>query len=310
MIRDPQERTLISSMGWVDRGSLWCFDIGSGKEHKHEIGDAKYLTLHAGTGGLFAAVHHFEGERLEITAHSFTRPEVALARCLIAAERRRIEGDMSVWNSLPRNYVAYLKQPAWSDFALIQIADGKASLQTFEWYDNHYDKMYQGIIGVTGLPGSHLLAVSVQRDSKPVIYDPHARRKVGEIPLAGGHGNPTLYFRREAPELWADDYDTLVVLEPNSWRVLRKAKLQEAASGTGQFIGQFAFDADEQLCAVARPFSGDVLGLHPKTLKISHRAELGQQPLEVAILRDFRVFVRDWKNGQLSKGTLQRAETA
>ena len=307
MIRDPQEHSLISSLGWVDGGSLWCFEIDSGQQHKLEIGNAKYLTLHVGTGGMFAAVHHFEGERLEITAHNFTQPEVVLARCIIAGESRHIEGDVNVWKRLPQNYVAYLKQPGWSDFALIQIADAKASLQTFEWYDDKYDKGYQGIIAATGVPGSHLVVVSVQRDSKPVIYDPHTRKKVGEILLAGGHGNPTLYFRRKAPELWADDYDTLMVLEPDSWRTMRKARLQVAASGTAQFIGQFAFDADEQVCAVARPFSGDVLGLNPKTLQISHSVKLGEQPLEVAVLRDLRVFVRDWKSGQLSKGALHRA---
>jgi len=73
-----------------------------------------------------------------------------------------------------------------------------------------------------------------------------------------------------------------------------------------QFIGQFAFDADEQVCAVARPFSGDVVGLDPKTLELRYRAELGKQPLEVAVLRDLRVFARDWKTGEILKGALGR----
>jgi hypothetical protein len=186
------------------------------------IGDAKYCSLHRGEESLFAVVHHFDGDRLEVTGHSFAEPGVALSRCIVTAETRRIEGDAAVWSGLPRYYVAYLKQPAWSDFALIQVApDATVSLQTFEWYDERYDKEYQRVIGVTPVPGSHLVIVSVQRDSKPVIYDPETRRKVGEVSLSGNFGNPRLYFRRTAPELWADDYDTILKLDSETWRVLK-----------------------------------------------------------------------------------------
>jgi hypothetical protein len=299
---------MISSLGWVDGGALWCFDFGSNRERKLSLGNAQYLSLHSGIASFFAVAHHFNGDKVEITAHTFADPGVVLSRCIVNGDTRRIEGDSTVWVNLPRYYVEYLKQPTWSDFALIELGPGETvSLQTFDWYNDQYDKGYQGIVGVTTVPGSHLVIVSVQRDSKPIIYDPIARRKVGEISLAGGHGNPTLYFRRTARELWADDYDTLLALEPDTWRVVRKTKLQDAAVGTAQFIGRFLFDADEQICAVARPFSGDIVGLDPNTLEVRYRAKVGKQPLEVAILRDLRVFARDWKTGEFIKGALQRA---
>jgi len=305
VLADPGERTLVSSLGWVDGGALWTLDTAAGAERSLKLGDAKFLSLHAGTGDRFAVVHHFDGARLEITAHAFDRPEEALARCVVEGWERRLEGGAEGWKGLPSHYVGYLRHPAWSAYALVRIAEGDVSLQTFDWYDDRYDKGYQGIIGATEVPGEDLVIVSVQRDSRPVLHDPVAGRKAGELALAGRHGNPRLLFRRMARELWADDYDSLVVLEPSTWRVLRQARIQDAADRTQQFIGQFAFDADERVCAVARPFSGDVLGLDPTTLAPVSRAETGGQPLDVAVLRDGRVFAREWKTGALRTATLR-----
>ena len=305
MLADPQERTLVSSLGWVDRGSLWTLQPGTGRVRMHRLGEAEFLSLVAGTDDRFAVVHHHAGARLDITVHAFADPSTVLARCVVEGLERRIEGDAKAWSALPRHYVAYLRQPTWSAYTLVRIAGGEVALQTFDWYDDHYDKGYQGIVGVTEVPGEELVIVSVQRDSRPVLFDPAAGRKVGDIPLADRHGNPRLSFRRGARELWADDYDTLLVIEPGTWRVLRQVRVQDAPGRTQQFIGHYAFDADERVCAVARPFSGDVLGLDPGTLATVSRAETGGQPLDVAVLRDGRVFAREWKTGELRQAKLR-----
>lgn len=295
-------------MGWVDAGAIWVLDLTTERTRLVQVGDAKYLSLHAGRSGYFAAVHHYDGDRLVITAHTFSQPDEVLSRCVVSQASRRIEGSPSPWQHLPRHYVAYLAQPGWTDFALVTVGPSEAvTLQTFEWYDDSYDKGYQGIVGVIGVPNSDLVLISVQRSSKAIIYDPDARRKVGEFVLSANHGNPSLYFRRVHPELWADDYDTLHRVELGTWRVLQSRKLQEAVLGTAQFIGQFTFDPEEAICAIARPFSGDVIGLNPNDLRTEYRAELGRQPLEVSLLRDRRVFARDWKSGDLLQGNLHRA---
>jgi len=305
VLADSRERTLVSSLGWVDRGSLWTLDPANGHGRTHKLGDAEFLSLVAGSDERFAVVHHHRGARLDITVHAFAEPAVALARCVVEGWERRLEGDARAWAGLPRHFFGFLRHPAWSAYALVRIAGGEVSLQTFDWYDDRYDKGYQGIVGVTEVPGEDRVLVSVQRDSHPVLHDPVARRKVGEIALADRHGNPRLYFRKLTRELWADDYDSLVVLEPGTWRILRQARIQDAPERTAQFIGQFAFDADERVCAVARPFSGDVLGLDPATLATVSRAETGGQPLDVAVLRDGRVFAREWKTGGLRQAQLR-----
>lgn len=310
MLTDPSERFVVSSLGWVDGGALWIHDLRSSQTRLAQIGEAKYLSLHGGSGGHFAVVHHYDGDRLAITAHSFDEPSAVLARAVISGESRRFEGLSAPWSSVPRFYVAYLVQAAWSDFALVSIGREEPTLQTFDWFDDSYDKGYQGVVGVTEIPNSGEILVSVQRSSRVILYDPVARQKRGEVVLSGGHGNPTLFFRQRAAELWADDYDTLVKVDPTTWRVERSRKLQEAAAGTGQFIGQFSFDATETLCAVARPFSGDIVGIDPYTLRTTYRAKVGSQPLEVAVLGDRRVFARDWKTGNLLAAELSRARFA
>jgi hypothetical protein len=311
MLTDPEERTIVSSLGWVDGGALWVLDVETGRTRTDRLGDAKYLDLHAGLSSHFTVLHHYDGTHVVITVHSFSRPNVVLGRCDISRDECRIEGQAEVWALVPRYYVAYLVQPAWSDFALITVDPAKgAVLQTFEWYDESYDKGYQGIIGVTEVPGSEIVIVSVQRSSTPILYDPEARKKVGELSLSGRPGDPRLYFRQTADELWADDYDTLLKIQPHSWQILKELRLQEATSDsfTAEFIGQFAFNTDETVCGVARPFSGDVIGLDPVTFDIRYRAVLGSQPLEVAVLRDGRVFARDWKSGALLEGTFRRID--
>ncbi|MCI0483250.1 MAG: hypothetical protein L0Y78_01575 [candidate division NC10 bacterium] len=308
MIRDRQGLAFLSAMGWVDRGSLWCFDPTREIETRIPLSDANYLSLHAGSNDYFSVVHHFDGNRVEVTAHRFAAPPDVLSRASVGNGSSRLTGDLSVWEFLPRYYVAYYTCPAWSDFALLCIDQhrGTVEVQTFDWYNEDYDKGCQGIVSVTEVPGQDLLIVSIQRDSHPVLYDPIVRRKVGQIGLAGRGGNPRLYFRRTAGELWADDYDTIVRIDPASWRVLASRRLQSAAEGCAQFIGKFAFDSAESVCTVARPFSGDVIGLDPRTLRIWYRCKTGGQPLEVGILGDMRVFARDWKSGALLKGRLRR----
>ena len=73
-----------------------------------------------------------------------------------------------------------------------------------------------------------------------------------------------------------------------------------------QFTGDYSFNRDETLCAVARPFSGDVVALDTEQFRITHYSKLGKQPLEVCLLSDGTVYSRDWKTGNFLKGKLKR----
>jgi hypothetical protein len=308
MLTNTAETFVISHLGWVDGGGLWTFRVGEQRARRVALGNAKYLTLHAGTDDHFSVVHRDEGSRVEITVHHFGDLGAPLGRAAVEAGSSTVSGATSIWSHVPTNYTAYYRGPFWSDYALVRVdpIKGSVSLQPFDWYNDEYDKGYQGIIGVTEIPGDSLLLISVQRDSRLVLYDPIAQAKRGLVELAARGGNPSLFFRSRANELWAVDYDTIVKVDPPSWRVLSARRLQGDSLGTNQFIGDIWFNRDETMCVVARPFSGDVIAIDLDNLKTRLRCKIGQQPLQAAVLEDGAVVARDWKTGELLQGQLRK----
>jgi len=151
-----------------------------------------------------------------------------------------------------------------------------------------------------------LIVICVQRDSSPVLYDPQARAVVDHLRLAGAGGNPSLYFRRKAPEVWADDYDTLVRLRMGTWEVLDAQRLQGSDPLYHEFIGSPWFPADERTCIVPRPFSGDVVFIDPDSFEVTDRVRTGRQPLEAVLLNDGTVLARDWQTRQLMTARRKR----
>src|SRR5262245_30768877 len=182
----------VSTLGWVDQGAVWVCAAGEKTPRKIVLSDAKWLSPARGSDDCFAVVHHWDDKKLEITAHSSL--EVTRVICRLALQSGTKgepsitwQGELSVWTRLPRAFVAYV----YGDYHLILIREtGEVELQTFEWFDSSYDKGYQGIIGVTEVPDSNLLIVSVQRDSAPVLYDPTSRQAIRKLRLAGRMGNP------------------------------------------------------------------------------------------------------------------------
>jgi hypothetical protein len=170
----------------------------------------------------------------------FVAVDRRLARTILAEGEPVFEGDTSVWEHLPRAHTAYYRSPAgWSDDALFLVDRRRRTVevQRFDWFDDSYDRGYQGIVGVAEVPGSDLVVVAVQRDSAPVLYDPTRRRMVRKIPLAGRRGNAGLRFRKKAPELWAVDYDTLVQVDTGDWSTSRMTRLRGADGGRSASLG-------------------------------------------------------------------------
>ncbi|MEA2605227.1 MAG: hypothetical protein QOF89_6219 [Acidobacteriota bacterium] len=307
MISNPERTVFISSMGWVDRDALWRFYVPTATAKRIRLGSgAQYLSLHSCGSDLFAVGHHFGGARFELTIHSFSDPKQVLASAAVAGDGRKLLGDPETWKKVPRLYVDYLRFAPLNDYVLILVSPSldQIEVQRLEWYDDTYDKGYQGIAGVLEFPGESSALISVQRSSQLILHDLATGRKNGALELAGRSGNPELYFRSSAQEVWASDYDTMVVIHKRDWRFLRSARLQDAAGASLQFIGSFSFAADENSCVVARPFSGDVVEIDASTLKIKRTAKLRRQPLDVASLAGGEIVARDWKTGAVLRGKL------
>lgn len=307
MIVSGDGTVLISSLGWVEGDALWLFQPTAGQEARVTFDSgARYVSLHCCDPSHFAVAHHFDGSRFEITVRTFSNPEGVIARGWLAPGGSSLEGDPDAWRFVPRLYVEYLNFEPHSDFVLLTVlpAAGRIDAQRLRWYDDTYDKGYQGVIGVLELPDEGQALIAVQRDSRLVLHDLATGQSRRKIALLGRGGNPRMLMRRNG-ELWADDYDSIAVLDTDGWKVLRSARLQAARADTQQFIGEYAFDRHEALCAVARPFTGDVIAIEPETLKVVSAAKVGGQPLEVALLGEGQVVARDWKSGRVLRGRLE-----
>jgi hypothetical protein len=307
LISDPQATVVLSSLGWVDGDALWRLDAATGTTDAIRLDSGcRYASLHSSGTGRFAVAHHFDGARLDITVRSFATPGRIDARAVVAEDGSRLTGDLESWRDVPLLFVEYLAFAPWKDFVLVRVSPSTKSVivQRLEWFDQSYDKDYQGVVGVVHVPGTESAVVSVQRSSRLVLHDLETGKAQRFIPLAGRAGNPMLALRQGGTELWAIDYDTLVVVRTDTWNVVRRKRLQWAWSGTMQFIGDFAFGPDG-LCVVARPYSGDIVGIASGSLRVTHGAKVGRQPVNVAVLPPDRVVARDWKTGSLLQGQLR-----
>jgi hypothetical protein len=113
MIVNRAGSVAISSLGWIDHGSLWVLSASTGKIEHVPISDASFLQLFVGGDDLFAVQHSWGNDwkkmnRIDLTAHSFTHPDMALARIVLDADRETFEGDSTAWASVPRAYVGAL----------------------------------------------------------------------------------------------------------------------------------------------------------------------------------------------------------
>ena len=303
MIANRDRTTVLSSLGWVDGDAIWCFDVASARARAiPQNTGARYASLHAADSERFIVVHHFDGARFLASVCLFSAPEVTVSSASYENGRTSLSGNEASWQGLPQLFVAYLTQP-WNDHVLVKIQSGYVHIQRLEWYDSSYDKGYQGVIDVVALPDPRYALVSVQRSSELVVHDLETGQAKQKVSLGSQLGNPRMTLRRSGKQVWASDYDTLAIFDTDSWRLLRKKRLQSAVAGTGQFIGDYSFSADGS-CCVARPYSGDVVGVD-EHLKIRKSAKLGHQPQEAIELPNGDVIARDWKTGDLLMGRME-----
>ena len=302
MILNSDGTHAVSSLGWIDRGSLWVTSVDETLPQTVVLSDARYLSVLGGEKDFFAVVHHWDGKRLEITAHAYSNPQVIISRLslreAISGFLSRIEllreGDVRVWESLPGAFTGY----AFGDYRLILTRHlGEDDVQTLSWFDDSYDKGYQGIVGVVEVPNSSFLIIAVQRDSHPVLYDPETRKALRKLSLADRGGNPAFQFRTAGHEIWATDYDAIVKLDAKTLEVKGIKSVQDADHGTRQFIGSFCFSSRQDLCFIARPFTKDAVVLDANSMAEISRIKLGGQPLDIAVLVNGKLVARDWKTG-------------
>jgi len=308
MLISPDRHFIVSHLGWADKSSLWTYDAIKDSTELVPLGNARYLSLFpCQDPNQFAVLHHFDGRLIRLTVHTFNHPALPLCTIEYSSGESRLEGNPDVLQNAPRFYTAFYNPGSNADYHLISMDPNQSKIeaQKLDWYDNSYDKDYQGLVGVVELSSGELI-ISVQRDSHPIVYDLKTKTVLRKLSLAGKYGNPKIRLAKRRNEIWADDYDTILKFDHPALNRKASRCLQSMLQGVSKFIGDWSFNEGESLCLVARPFNGDMVAISTDDLKTKYIANTGQQPLEGIFLGDENVIGRDWKTGALLKGTLKR----
>jgi len=302
LITDQGRQIALSSLRWVDHGSVWRFDAASGHVDQIRLSDARHLVLRDMGGDSFAAVHHFDGSRVEITAHSFASPAAVLRRVIVTGWAPRVDSGLAPWPPAVWHFIAWLNDRATgaAGYYLISVTGDEAMIDRLDWFKaGSYDLDYQSVIAVRDVPETGELVFGVQRSSHLVVVTPSHPGAVRQVGLSGGHGNAVPYMRAKAPEVWAVDYDTLVRLDRRTWTVTGTIRLQDAPQGTRMFVGDLWMPPGENFAIIPRPGNADIAVIDPDTLTLARTVQLSRQPLVAAVLDGGRIVARDWKTGDL-----------
>jgi hypothetical protein len=145
---------MVSTLGWVDHGSVWQFDPVTESVRVIDLSDADHLVLAGGTGQTFTALHNFHGKRLVITAQSYSDPGRPLASVDVHDWAPVMSGDPHAWDDLSRVHVGYLDDDATgaAGYFLVRIGAATASLSRLDWFGDRYDHMYQSVIAAVEVP--------------------------------------------------------------------------------------------------------------------------------------------------------------
>lgn len=312
MIPNKDGSFVVSSFGWVENGAVWTYSSKSREVATIPLSTARWVELLAGVDDMFAALHHWDGEDLELSVASISAPGDALAQARLSGTDQKLTGELSVWEHVPKAYTAWYAPSGANggSYCLIRpdVSSKRLKVTPLSWFDDSYDWEHQGVTGVTEVPDSDLLLFTVGRDRHLVLYDPGTDQVVRRIRVGGSNGADAPRFHRG--ELWVKDYDHLVRVDPKDWSVTRSLRLQGDVRSpygpTGSFIGEFGFVHDGDECFVARPESNDVLLLDCDSMTVTRRARFDGQPLEATVLSDGTVVARDWKTGRLLVGEMAK----
>jgi hypothetical protein len=297
LIFDANAQLVVGNMGWIDKGALWTFNVGSQEESRSPIEGSKFLSLRAGAEGFFRLIHHQSPDEAVSIRH-IREPNIELASVRLRQGRATFFGSADLWRLV--DPAAIITTDSGQKAILIDGARLQVTDLDLTWFTSeNYDLGYQGLVDSITLKSSDNIIISVQRSSTLVVIDRSRNKRVGSIALANRGGNPQLQLRN-GTDLFASDYDTLCRIDPQSLVVVRSVRLQDAAANTQQFMGDY--DVASGKLVVARPFSGDVLLLDPDDFRIVGQAQVGGQPLAVCMLSDHRVITRDWKTGRVVIG--------
>src|SRR5919197_3112520 len=105
MLISPDGRFVVSHLGWIDKSSLWTYDVLKDSVSLLSLGDARYLSIYpCKDQNQFAVLHHSDGRLIRLTVHSFDNPVSTLCTIEHSSGSSRVEGEVGILQNAPQYY--------------------------------------------------------------------------------------------------------------------------------------------------------------------------------------------------------------
>ena len=306
MLLNTEEDTIISNCNWTDKNNILVINTASEKVTTFQVNNCKSIQLKRHSIEGFISIEHFLDETLVFSIRPYKNPEIVLSRLRITDDDFHYSGDVHLWKTCQRYYIHRFNHHTFGDgkFLIDLQADSyRGIFLQLSWVNESFDNNYESALDVLQVPGTKSILFSLSRCSELYLYDLERKSLIKRISLASRFGDPKPIFNRTSSELWCADYDTLLKLRVSDFHIICEKRLQKSPlEEEMQFIGEFALTPNEQFCAVARPFSKDVILLDSNMFEIVSSSKSQYQPLDIVVLSDFRFVCRDWKTGAIQFG--------
>lgn len=293
MILSPDGMTAVSSWGNGEKGHLRVFRASDKSSVLVEVpgaDNARFTVVFNGEQGRFTALHSNvrPGNDL-LTVHAFDAPADPVGHTVLAAYPTPLFGEG--WQQVAQFYHAA--------GYLIALEPENQTFRSMEttWFDGRFDHGYQQPLYPVLNEATREILIGVQRSSTIHRLDPRTGKEIGTFVLAERYGNPELEVTKRRGEIWTVDYDTVVRLEAHTYESTGTLQVQAPIGSMWHFAGDLSFSKSEGLCAVSRPYSGDVVLLDPVSLQVVGAVGTNHQPLRQALFSDGTLITRDWKTG-------------
>jgi hypothetical protein len=299
MIIDSTEQFAVSTLPWLDGGSLYHCELATSRARKCSLSKAHHLSLYGASEVLFVAVHTYYSAKFRLTVHRIDSPESPVAWYEFADGRHSHGGDDSVFAAIPRSYTSFygdIRDGCWCLFVRDPHSVGFRM-----WPDpidrtGSTDEPDQDYIAACDAPGLNAAVVGTQRGSQLYVIDMTTGRQITTIPLLRRYGNQLPLAVPSRDEIVTVDSDVLVKIKMPAWKVENTEPLESTENGSSRFVGYISLSSNVTQIFVPRPFSRDALTLRLDTLETIRRTGFDCQPIEAFIGKSVAL-ARDWKSG-------------
>lgn len=283
---------------WIDQqnagASVWSFSPTTGRHLEESFAENVKISLlrTSNTSMHFVVVVTAEDSAVSgefrLSLRSANNPGVERGSIRVIGQEIESVVNAREWQgtSLVHPFVT----PVGAAVALILDGQDPPRVEDLDWYMGAYDAEYQSAIEAILVPAKNEIAFAIQRSKVLVVCDLETLETKRRLPLPGNYNGAHIVDTISGNRLIATNYDTVAVVECDSWTLSHSRCLQFEIGSKGAFIGTPHLTENGEVLTVPRPLSRDVVILNARTLETISTTTFDGEPAEAVRLDNGSIF--------------------